>query len=114
MTEQSITCPRCGRTSYNPNDVEQGYCGACHDWTGAEMNQQRIELSDQDLSVLILGWLRGACEREDLFPLHVRGFAEVYDEGGDVEAFCIITRSGLRYRVSVALEPTEEVAGESS
>jgi ribosomal protein S27AE len=27
-------CPRCGRTSYNPNDVREGYCGACHDWTG--------------------------------------------------------------------------------
>lgn len=31
----SITCPRCGRTSHNPNDVREGYCGACHDWTGA-------------------------------------------------------------------------------
>lgn len=30
----SITCPRCGRTSWNPNDVREGYCGACHDWTG--------------------------------------------------------------------------------
>jgi hypothetical protein len=29
----SITCPRCGRTSHNPNDVREGYCGACHDWT---------------------------------------------------------------------------------
>jgi DNA-binding transcriptional ArsR family regulator len=29
----SITCPRCGMTSHNPNDVEQGYCGNCHDWT---------------------------------------------------------------------------------
>jgi hypothetical protein len=28
-----ITCPRCGRTSYHPTDVEQGYCGHCHDWT---------------------------------------------------------------------------------
>lgn len=28
-----ITCPRCGRTSWNPNDVREGYCGACHDWT---------------------------------------------------------------------------------
>ena len=28
-----ITCPRCGRTSYNPNDVREGYCGSCHDWT---------------------------------------------------------------------------------
>lgn len=26
----SITCHRCGRTSHNPNDVEQRYCGACH------------------------------------------------------------------------------------
>jgi ribosomal protein L37E len=33
-TEQpSITCPRCGRTSYNPNDIREGYCGFCHDWT---------------------------------------------------------------------------------
>jgi len=28
------TCPRCGLTSYNPNDVVEGYCGNCHDWTG--------------------------------------------------------------------------------
>ena len=26
----SITCPQCGRTSYNRNDIEQKYCGACH------------------------------------------------------------------------------------
>jgi len=26
----SITCPRCGMTSYNRNDIEQKYCGACH------------------------------------------------------------------------------------
>jgi hypothetical protein len=29
----SITCPGCGRTSWNPNDVREGYCGFCHDWT---------------------------------------------------------------------------------
>ena len=28
-----ITCPRCGRTSYHPDDVREGYCGNCHDWT---------------------------------------------------------------------------------
>lgn len=34
MSEQpSITCPKCRMTSYNPNDIEQGYCGNCHDWT---------------------------------------------------------------------------------
>jgi hypothetical protein len=32
----SFTCPRCGATSYNPNDVLEGYCGACHDWTGGD------------------------------------------------------------------------------
>lgn len=31
----SITCPVCAMTSHNPNDVSQGYCGNCHDWTGA-------------------------------------------------------------------------------
>ncbi len=35
MTGPSITCPVCGRTSHNPNDVREGFCGACHAWTGA-------------------------------------------------------------------------------
>lgn len=26
----AITCPRCGRTSHNPNDAAQRYCGWCH------------------------------------------------------------------------------------
>lgn len=26
----SITCPACGKVSYNPNDIEQRYCGNCH------------------------------------------------------------------------------------
>lgn len=30
---QSITCPRCGLTSYHPDDVREGYCGNCHEWT---------------------------------------------------------------------------------
>jgi hypothetical protein len=29
----SFTCPRCTMTSYNPNDIREGYCGNCHDWT---------------------------------------------------------------------------------
>lgn len=31
--QPSITCPRCGRTSYHPEDIEHGYCGWCHWWT---------------------------------------------------------------------------------
>jgi predicted nucleic-acid-binding Zn-ribbon protein len=30
MNESSITCPKCGVTSYNPNDIEQRHCGYCH------------------------------------------------------------------------------------
>lgn len=34
MDDPSITCPVCDMTSYNPNDVEMGYCGNCHGYTG--------------------------------------------------------------------------------
>jgi hypothetical protein len=30
----SITCPMCGMTSHNPDDVKNGYCGNCHAYTG--------------------------------------------------------------------------------
>lgn len=36
VQEASITCPRCGMTSFNPNDVSEGYCGNCHDYTGQD------------------------------------------------------------------------------
>jgi hypothetical protein len=29
----SFTCPVCGATSYHPDDIAQGYCGRCHDYT---------------------------------------------------------------------------------
>lgn len=29
-----FTCSRCFQTSHNPIDAREGYCGACHDWTG--------------------------------------------------------------------------------
>lgn len=36
--EVTITCPVCSRTSYNGNDVREGYCGFCHDWTSPKAN----------------------------------------------------------------------------
>jgi ribosomal protein L37E len=42
----SITCPRCGMTSYNPNDVREGYCGNCHDWTAV---RRRDDLPEPEL-----------------------------------------------------------------
>ena len=38
----TFTCPRCGATSAHPLDVAEGYCGACHDWTGAQRSSQRL------------------------------------------------------------------------
>jgi len=29
----SFTCPRCHKTTHNSDDVFEGYCGRCHDWT---------------------------------------------------------------------------------
>lgn len=28
-----FVCPRCGAVSAHPDDVREGYCGRCHDWT---------------------------------------------------------------------------------
>lgn len=33
---ERFTCPKCDTTSYNPNDIAEGYCGACHDFTGRQ------------------------------------------------------------------------------
>lgn len=30
----TFRCPLCGRVSQHPTDLAEGYCGACHDWTG--------------------------------------------------------------------------------
>ena len=34
MIEEGFTCPECGITSYNPNDIVEGWCGKCKSWTG--------------------------------------------------------------------------------
>lgn len=30
--EGAITCPQCSRTSHDPDDVRERYCGSCHQW----------------------------------------------------------------------------------
>jgi hypothetical protein len=35
----SITCPVCGRTSWHPEDVAHGYCGACREVTGGAVTR---------------------------------------------------------------------------
>lgn len=45
----SFTCPRCGATSYHPKDVEFGYCGRCHDFTGTAPEFVDLFLLNDDL-----------------------------------------------------------------
>lgn len=49
----SFTCPRCALTSHNPEDAGQGYCGACHFWTGSEPELWRALHDFFDLLVLL-------------------------------------------------------------
>lgn len=43
--DQSITCPKCGKTSHNQNDITNGYCGNCNDWTSTPRNGLPGELA---------------------------------------------------------------------
>lgn len=36
MATAPFACPRCGMVSHHPADAENGYCGACHDYTRDE------------------------------------------------------------------------------
>jgi hypothetical protein len=36
MTAPVFECPVCGTISSHADDVREGYCGWCHDWTGGE------------------------------------------------------------------------------
>jgi len=51
-----FTCPRCGRTSYHPEDIREGYCGACRDWTGraaaGELGAQAVRDIDAIVTAL--------------------------------------------------------------
>ena len=39
----SFTCPKCGRTSHNLNDVRERYCGACHEWFSDDRSSIPVE-----------------------------------------------------------------------
>lgn len=40
-SEEVFVCPKCGMVSTQPNDVREGYCGYCHDWTGENKRRER-------------------------------------------------------------------------
>lgn len=39
---RAVRCPRCGATSHHPMDVQEGYCGRCHDWTSPGNNPRAV------------------------------------------------------------------------
>jgi len=43
-----ITCPVCGRTSFHPRDVAEGYCAACHDWTSSPADEAEHDKPQAD------------------------------------------------------------------
>lgn len=68
----TFNCPRCGMISHSPRDVENGYCGACHAFTGNEPPRygQLPLLNMPELRVLL-----GAADRQIalLTPRHTEG-----------------------------------------
>ena len=44
----NIRCPECGRRSYNPHDISQGFCGNCHDWTMGVVSDRSTEDEDKE------------------------------------------------------------------
>lgn len=50
---EAIRCPECQMVSWNPNDVREGYCGNCHQWTSADWFLEAKELADQQRPALL-------------------------------------------------------------
>jgi hypothetical protein len=92
MTKQrrprKFTCPRCWAVSHNPSDVEQRYCGACHDWTGKRM------VPEEYLPPLI----------DTLVELKERRVAE-HPEAPDLQAIVHVFRGGRSAVASIGVGP---------
>lgn len=39
----SLTCPKCGQTSYHPKDASERYCGSCHLFLDSEATRCLIQ-----------------------------------------------------------------------
>ncbi len=45
MDTPFFECPKCGAKSYNANDIANGYCGRCHEFTREQVNQVAERIS---------------------------------------------------------------------
>lgn len=41
------TCPKCGMTSYNPEDEKNKYCGNCHRFEGIGNFHDHLDICEQ-------------------------------------------------------------------
>ena len=62
----------------------------------------------QTVRAMILGALFGTIQRGD-FPVKIRRSEEWVDDGEIIQAFSVVTQSGLKYRISVEFEGEEPV-----
>lgn len=76
----AFTCPRCGRTSHSPDDEREGYCGACHDWTGHD-SRLRLRLY-VDAQLADETWLDVATIKSAIMTLIYRAATDIADERG--------------------------------
>lgn len=69
MTEPSITCISCNKTSHNPIDVQQRYCGNCH----SEHTGSIIWRTEGEVTPVITGYV-GAAQMFRITALEARRF----------------------------------------
>lgn len=72
----SFTCPRCGATSFNPNDIRERYCGRCRQWADGPqffcagcgaVQQHRMIMCEQCGKPLVFPRMSNRY-RDDTFP----------------------------------------------
>jgi hypothetical protein len=83
MSEPAFTCPRCGRTSYNPSDAAHRYCGACHTFYPEE-TMPTIDEIERDMTIQLL--TERVLENANLARSAVQMVAVLVNKmGGEVE-----------------------------
>jgi len=53
---ESFVCPQCKAESFNPNDIREGYCGRCHEFTRLQARVDDLERELEHVRGDIDGW----------------------------------------------------------
>lgn len=84
MVATTITCPRCARTSHNPNDVRERYCGGCHRYHDDAANEDDLRALSAELDCTVdeARKLATVGARLGLEPWRLGTFAQAFTELG--------------------------------